>query len=431
MNKVIVLLIWLGIVWFRLGTNFQAEAKLREYEGRPISVMGRISSEPLLQGSTQSFKVGRITVKTKQYPTYRYGQKVQVTGSLQRRMINKWYSQFSLMYPSVKEVMPDKDSIMGFGFKEIVYAIRSRIEGVYNRNIPEPEASLLAGIVLGVKRSLTQDFWLKLQKTSTLHIVVASGYNVTVVIGTVIFALAGWVSRRWAIAGGIMAVVIYTIMAGAEPAIVRAAIMGSLAYLAQALGRQNDGLRLLAVAVLVMLTWQPLLIFDIGFQLSVTATLGLMFISPMIKRATGWIKGVGDDLAETTAAQLAVWPILVISFGQMSLFGILINALILWLVPIIMGLGAITAVGGLLWWPLGRVAGWLVYVPLKLMVLVIEWFSAQPWISYQVGELSWWWGLGYYLVLVIVILKSKKVPNLLGVRNQERTRCGNGLIEDY
>lgn len=409
MKKVIVLLIWLGIFCFRLGTNFQAEAKLREFESKPILVVGRISSEPLLQGNTQSFKIGRIRVRTKQYPRYEYGQNVHVSGKLQRRMINKWYSQFSLMYPDVKEFKPKKIQIMGFGWKDWIYGIRSRIEGVYNRNIPEPEASLLAGIVLGVKRSLTKDFWEQLQKTSTLHIVVASGYNVTVVIGAVVFALAGWVNRRWAVLGGVVAVVIYTIMAGAEPAIVRAAIMGSLAYLAQVLGRQNDGLRLLIVAVLVMLTWQPLLVFDVGFQLSVAATLGLMFVSPIIKRVTRWIKGIGDDIAETTAAQLAVWPIIVISFGNMSLFGILVNGLILWLVPIIMGLGAVTAVTGLIWWPLGRVAGLMVYVPLKIMVLVIEWFGGQPWISYQVQDLSWWWGLGYYIVLAIIIFKVRNL----------------------
>jgi competence protein ComEC len=400
-------MIWLVVFSFRLGTNFQAEAKLREFEGRVIKVSGRISSEPLLQGSIQSFRIGRLVVKTKQYPQYEYGQKVQVSGSLQRRMINKWYSRFSLMYPDVKEVKPDKTKIMGLGWKDWIYDIRGQIELVYNRSIPEPEASLLAGIVLGVKRSLTKDFWLKLQKTSTLHIVVASGYNVTVVIGTVIFALAGWVNRRWAIGGGILAVIVYTIMAGAEPAIVRAAIMGSLAYLAQALGRQSEGFRLLLVAVLGMLTWQPLLVFDVGFQLSIAATLGLMFISPVIKRATGFIKGIGDDIAETSSAQLAVWPIIVISFGNMSLFGILVNGLILWLVPIIMALGAVTAVVGLVWWPLGRLAGWLTYVPLKMMVLVIDWFAEQSWISYQVGELSWLWGIGYYLVLIFIIFKVR------------------------
>ena len=299
--------------------------------------------------------------------------------------------------------------VMGFGVKKKIYRLRERIETVYNQSLPEPEASLLAGIVLGVKRNLAKDFWQALQKTSTLHIVVASGFNVTVVIGTVIFLLAGVLHRRWAVLGGVVAVLVYTIMAGAEPAIVRAAIMGSLAYFGQVLGRQKDGLRLLVVAVMGMLLWQPLLIWDLGFQLSVTATLGLLLIGPFFCRLKK-IKLVGEGLADTLSAQIAVWPVLVISFGHMSLFGILVNSLILWLVPIIMYMGAGLAVVGMVSGGLGRVFGWLVYVPLTVMVRMIEWFGGQAWISFVVEGLNWWWGMGYYLVLVIIIywFKTRK-----------------------
>ena len=413
MKFVWVMMIWLAIFGARLGSNFQAEGSLRGLEGTQIQVVGRISSEPLLQGGSQSFKMGKIRVKTKQYPKYEYGQKVLISGSLQRRMINKWYSRFSLMYPVVKLVEPKKAKIMGLRWKDWIYIVRRQIEGVYNRNIPEPEASLLAGIVLGVKRGLNRQFWEALQKTSTLHIVVASGYNVTVVIGATIFMLAGILKRRTAIFWGIVAVIGYTVMAGGEPAIVRAAIMGSLAYFGQALGRQSDGLRALLVAVMVMLAVEPILVFDIGFQLSVAATLGLMFIGPLVKRVTGKIWGVGNDIAETISAQIAVWPILVIAFGQMSVFGILVNGLILWLVPIIMVLGAVMALVGLVWEGLAGVVGWLVYVPLTVMVRVIEWFGGKSWISYEVEGLSWWWGLGYYLVLLLIIWRINKVRNLV------------------
>ena len=405
----IVLVIWLVLFGARLGSSFQAEANLRELTGDEVWVVGRISSEPLLQGRSQRFKIGKISVYTQQYPSFQYGDQVVVSGSLQRRMINKWYSRFSLMYPDIQVVNENITKVMGFGVKKKIYRLRERIETVYNQSLPEPEASLLAGIVLGVKRNLAKDFWQALQKTSTLHIVVASGFNVTVVIGTVIFLLAGVLHRRWAVLGGVVAVLVYTIMAGAEPAIVRAAIMGSLAYFGQVLGRQKDGLRLLVVAVMGMLLWQPLLIWDLGFQLSVTATLGLLLIGPFFCRLKK-IKLVGEGLADTLSAQIAVWPVLVISFGHMSLFGILVNSLILWLVPIIMYMGAGLAVVGMVSGGLGRVFGWLVYVPLTVMVRMIEWFGGQAWISFVVEGLNWWWGMGYYLVLVIIIywFKTRK-----------------------
>ena len=392
-------MIYLVVVWLRFFNSFQTEVNLRGLENKEIKLMGKISSEPILQGSSQKFKMGRIEVRVKQYPKYEYGQSVQVFGSLQRREINRWYSGFSLMYPDIEVIEADRVKFIGLDWKEGLMNLRRRIEKVFNQNLPEPEASLLAGIVLGAKRGLPYEFWQALQRTGTLHIVVASGYNVTVVIGVVIGYLAGWVKRRTAVMLGILAVIGYTVMAGADAAIVRAAIMGSLIYFGQVLGRKADGVRLLIVAVMGMVAYEPRIIWDVGFQLSVMATSGLMFVGPLLETVFKRVWLVGGDMRDTVAAQIGVWPILLITFGNLSVFAVVVNSLILWLVPIVMGLGGILGIGGLIWQPLGQVMGWLAYVPLALMVRVIEWFGGQSWMSWQVEGISWWWGLGYYLVL--------------------------------
>jgi competence protein ComEC len=419
MKFYLVLLIWFVLFWVRFWTSFQAEGNLRKLAEKKISVIGKISSEPVLQGSSQRFKIGRISVWTKQYPRYEYGQKVEIVGILQRRMINRYYSRFSLMYPSIKQAKTDRVLIIGFDWKKKIMDFRRRIEQRFNQALPEPEASLLAGIVLGAKRGLPRGFWRALQRTGTLHIVVASGYNVTVVMGTIIKYLAGWVRRRTAIILGLIAVVVYTLMAGAEAAIVRAAIMGSLAYLAQVWGRQADGVRLLLVAAAAMLVYEPLLIWDVGFQLSFAATAGLIFIAPLLDRFFVRVWLVGKMMSETLSAQIAVWPILLINFGQLSAFAVLVNSLILWLVPIVMGAGTATVV-------LGQPAAWLAYGPLTAMRRVIEWFGGQSWMSWPVkggqavGGLSWWWGWGYYWLLVMAIYfyrKTKLTDGDLSVRS--------------
>lgn len=224
MKWLVGLLIWFSIFLFRFWQGYQEEVKLGQMTGEEIRTIGRISSEPLLQGISQKFKIGLLSVMTKTYPSFDYGQKVVVSGILQRRVISKWHSQFSLMYPSIETVPADNVYFIG------LIKLREKIEMVFDLTLPEPEASLLAGIVLGSKRGLPQDFWQSLQKTSTLHIVVASGYNVTIIMATIVAYLAGWVKRKQAIFIGILAVAAYTIMAGAEPAIVRAAIMGSLVF---------------------------------------------------------------------------------------------------------------------------------------------------------------------------------------------------------
>ena len=363
MKTLIVVLIWLSLVGYRFFHQFQAGANLGHWENEETSIIGRISSEPLLQGNNQKFKVSRFDIFTKSYPKYEYGQKVEITGRLQRRLINKWYSQFRLVYPHIRLVEADNGKTISLS------RLRQGIESRYNQVLPEPEAGLLAGIVLGSKRGLPQDFYQALQKTGTLHIVVASGYNVTIIIATLVAYLAGLLKRQWAILIGLLAVFAYTMMAGAEPAIVRAAIMGSLAFGGQILGRKTEGMRLLIAAIMVMLLVNPEIIFDVGFQLSAAATFGLIVFSPKLEPILGKVWLIGKNLTETTSAQIMVWPLIAYYFGQMSVFSILVNSLILWLVPIIMGLGALLALTG------NQVVGWLTYVPLTIMVRVIEGFG--------------------------------------------------------
>ena len=345
MKRLNLVLIGLIIFLVRLNTSLQANRNLYRQADKPIVLTGIISSQITLQGSNQSFNVGRIRVRTNLYPTYEYGDQLVISGTLQRQVINRWYSRFSLLYPRIEKLEAGNNIFIG---------LKERLETWYSRVLPEPEASLMAGIVLGSKRGLPLEFWQALQKTGTLHIVVASGFNVTVVMGATIFLLAGILPRFWAILLGMAAVGIYSLMAGMEPAIVRAALMGSLAYFGQMLGRPSDGLRLLFLAAGAMLLVNPLFIWDIGFQLSFLATLGLILICP---RLPGFLpKGMKESLA----AQAMVWPVLLINFGQMSLIGILVNSLIVSLVPYVMFLFALP---------------WLAYLPLHLIVVIINYFG--------------------------------------------------------
>lgn len=315
------------------------------YVGKEIKLTGKISSQIIIQGNSQSFSVGKIRVRTKLYPAYHYGDKVIISGSLQRQVINRWYSRFSLLYPNIELIQAGNNKFIG---------LKTALENWYSRVLPEPEASLLAGIVLGSKRGLPPEFYQALQKTGTLHIVVASGYNVSVVLGAIIFLLAGILPRVQALILGLAAIAVYSFMAGMEPAIVRAAVMGGLACLAKILGRPGDSLRLLVWAGGGMLLVNPLFIWDIGFQLSFLATLGIILLAPRLPQ---FLPG---GMKETLSAQAFVWPILWINFNSLSYIGILVNTLIVLFVPLSMALALLP---------------WLAYAPLHLMVLIINWFG--------------------------------------------------------
>jgi len=406
------LFVLFGLVfWLRLRASQVKGLKA----GMRVKLRGRIASEPILQGNKQQLTIADFRLIVPAYPVYQYGEELVAVGNLETQVINSKIERFSLFYPAIQLVEADNNSWPDLRAK--LLGFRRNLEAKLSQLLPEPEASLLIGIVLGVKRQMPAQFYQALKQTGTLHIIVASGYNISVVAGVVLGLLAGLIHRRLAIILSLFVILIYVLLVGNEPAVVRAGIMVSLALLAQFLGRQSDGLRALTVAGGVMLLIKPILLWDLGFQLSFLATLGLILISSKL----GWLNwvnflGIGKDLKETTAAQLMVLPILLINFQQFSWLGFLVNPLILWLVPLIMFLGLAQILLSFIFWPLAKVIASLNFVALHLMVKIINWFGQigwgqiqwpindpgegiKPWFSWQTGLFLVYYGIIFYWTL--------------------------------
>jgi len=153
-----------------------------------------------------------------------------------------------------------------------------------------------------------------------------------------------------------------------------------------------------------MLLISPLILFDIGFQLSLTATAGILLIYPLLKEKRVFDFPVfGDDLATTLAAQIGVTPILLANFGNLSWFSPFINALVLPLIPLLMNLGGIVVLFGLVSRLIAQLLGWLLWLPLTYFVKLIEFFGGLGWINFNIDRLSFWWALGYYFVLGMIL----------------------------
>ncbi|MEJ2601096.1 MAG: ComEC/Rec2 family competence protein, partial [Anaerolineales bacterium] len=160
-----------------------------------------------------------------------------------------------------------------------VYALKRRALGTVYQIFPDPEASLMAGILLGVETGIPGPVQQAFQATGTSHIIAISGFNITILAGlfsTLFVKLLG--KRRRYLAAGLSAAAIglYTIRVGAEAAVVRAALMGALALFARQVGRQQDGLNSLGLVAALMALANPNILWDVGFQLSFMATLGLV-----------------------------------------------------------------------------------------------------------------------------------------------------------
>ena len=348
--------------------------------GDKVRVSGQISNQPQIMGAQQRISLGDFTFYTDRFPEIAYGERIIAEG-----VVGKGKSGYYLESPVVKKI----------GELGVLGEIRESVFSVFKKFLPEPHSGLLSGVVLGTKSSLDSNFLEGLRKTGTLHIVVASGSNIAFFSGLLINITAFIWGRKRAVLLCFILVWSYVLLIGADPPIVRAAVMGSILIFAQSLGREFDVWRALAIAGAVMLFIYPLWLFDLGFQLSFLATAGIVGLGKKTEGLVDKIKYLPavfkSALSVTLAAQVAVTPLLFITFGEVSLVGPLVNMLVLWTVPFIMLggfllgiLGVLGGLGGTLSVPgpalsagevLGQILAWFLWLPLEYFIQIVRLFG--------------------------------------------------------
>lgn len=332
-------------------------------EGDRIRITGTIQEEPIFAEGRQKIMVGDVRAYLPQFPEYRYGDRVIIEGVAAKGKGGWFFKKVE----KVEKVENVEKGLLG---------LREKILGLFGKFLPEPHSALLKGIVLGTKSSLDFEFFEELRKTGTLHIVVASGANIALFAGGLLNVLAVLIGRRRAIWPALVAVWVYVFLVGWQPPIIRAAVMGSLAFVAQALGKEFDAWRALFISAFGLLIFEPAWLFDVGFQLSFAATAGILILAGRIRDRLLRVPGIfRENLATTLAAQIFVSPIIFFNFGQVSLISPLVNALVLWTVPPIMLGGMITGAMGVMWEPFGQVMAWFIWLPLEYFVRIVGLFA--------------------------------------------------------
>lgn len=388
------------------------------YENRPvyiseqeISLKHLVMTEPRVLGHNQLIRIDSIAVYAPQYPSIRYGDLVEITGRIEEqeyvsKQTGKPIKQLVVRNPEI-EVLPQNTA---FGF---LSAIRSRIETTFKQILPSNEAGLLLGIVLGVRGGIDQDFYDQLKLTGVLHVVAASGANISMVSAFLLSIFITFMKRQTAIIFTIIGICFYAVLSGFDPPIIRAAIMAGVAYGAALLGRQNAGVLSLLMAAFVMLIVDPALVQDIGFQLSFLSTLGIIIIKPIIDKVPPFNRKmvVTEDLSTTLAAQIATVPLMVTVFGTYSPASIIVNLLILWTIPFLMILGGVAAIAALILPILAAPFLYLAYPLLLYFKAVVE--LLEPLASLIiVQKIPLLIIVGLYLMLgsfLIVLNKREKV----------------------
>lgn len=260
---------------------------------------------------------------------------------------------------------------------------RSAVEAGFRRYLPEPQSSLAYGMLLGGSARLDSALRQDLQATGLGHLVAVSGANIVIVAAAVQWLVVRTLGRRWSPLPILLAIAAYTLAVGAPPSAVRAAIMVGAAVLAGGVGRLADPLTGVLSAAAVMALWDPLVIGDIGFRLSVAATLGLVLLAPRCGAWLGWAPAwLRDPASLALAATAATVPVALPVFGQTSLVGPLANLLAAPLVPVTMLASALLALA-LPAEQLASAAAPLAWAPTTLFVTLVQTGAAVP------GALVW------------------------------------------
>jgi len=273
----------------------------------------------------------------------------------------------------------------------------------------------LSGLLLGARQNLSPVLKNNLQRSGTSHLIALSGYNITIVATAVLslFLFLGF-NRRSAFWFSVFIIILFVLMTGASASVVRAAIMGILLILGQKLGRVYYPRNALFLAALIMIISNPrILRFDLAFQLSVMATLGLIYFTPFFQKILKAEKesflNWRNNLSTTLAAQLAVLPLLISGFGYFSPVAPVANILIITLMPVTMFFGFLTVIFGLTFNLLGQFTAFLTYWFLKYEISVIDFFGGLKFASVSFGKLQelFTW-LSMVLVVFLFVAAARK-----------------------
>ena len=313
-------------------------------DGTVIRITSRVNSEPARFENSQYFKLKSFKVYLPKYPEISYQDELTIEGVVQNDNLKN------------PKIIDHKAS------EGILIKLREKIIHFFQSSLPYKHSGLVTGIVLGSKEGLDKEFWEDLKNTGTIHVVVASGMNVSIVAKFLISFLALVLPRRKAIPFALVGIWSYSVLSGFDAPIIRASIMGSLTFIAQELGRIYYAGRALVLSAGLMIIIKPEWLFDLGFILSFVATASILLADEQIRYLIRKVPLIiRNDLSTTLSAQVGVAPILYASFGQFNILSPLYNVAVLWTIPIITLIGMLSGILSLLYVPLARIVILLVY----------------------------------------------------------------------
>ncbi len=357
-----------------------------------------------------------VRMKTRLYPRLVFGDEVTFSGKLSKpfnfrsddgREFN--YEGFlakSDVFYEIKSATVEKvGEQQGFSIEALLYSLKRGFVANLERTPGDPHAALAAGLVVGEKSALGPELLDDFRTVGLIHIIVLSGYNITIVADA-LRKMLSFLPRVWGIVIGGVGIILFGILVGGGATVVRSCFMAGVALSGEVIRRDYSVLRALIFAGLIMLIQNPLiLLYDPSFQLSFLATLGLILLASPIEKKIQFIPekfGMRGIVASTLATQVFVSPFILYMMGNLSIIGMVVNILVLPFIPVTMLFVFLTGAIGFVV-PLASVyVGWVTHLLLAYELFMVEHFARFPFASIQVPAFSGWVVGTFYGLLVIV-----------------------------
>jgi competence protein ComEC len=409
----------------RIGEKVVLEGVVsHEPDAREASTRILLRAGTIIYGSATTSVSAGVLVITSAHVGVAYGDLVRAEGTLRLPEAFETGEGREFNYPAylakdgiVYELSFATVEAFGKGARNPLKAVSIYLKQLYldgiARALPEPHGGLAGGITAGDKRGLGEDLSATFRTVSLTHIIVLSGYNIMIVVFGLGWLFARFRVGRWVEFGlGVAIAAFFALITGLAAASVRAAAMASIAMVGKVTGRVYLASRALAVVALGMVLWNPyVLVFDIGFQLSIIATWGLVTFSPIVAAKLSFITerfALREIAAATIGTQIAVLPLLLYQSGALSLYALPVNLLVLIVVPWAMLFSAIAAFAGLLLVPLAPIAAFPAYALLSYMTGIANLFASLPFSSIAIPAFSAGWLVTIYVAMLLFILKYER-----------------------
>lgn len=394
---VLVLSFGIGILRYEF-SEIAGKADYSNLIGGKEILEGIVLSEPDTSGQYQKFVLTiddceekcrevKIMVQTDPYPRVSYGDKVSISGSVEssdtltgdlvgyKSYLAKDGIYLTANFVKTKVVSSGK----GNKLKSFLLSAKNSSISKIKSQLVDPQSSLLIGMLLGTK-TFSEELNNNFRKAGLSHIVVLSGYNITIVAESVLKVFS-FLPKNFSLGFSALGIILFSIMVGGSSTVIRASIMALILIFGRVIRRDYNIGRALFVAGFIMVLINPkILVFDVSFQLSFLATLALVYLSPFLASKLKITDkfGLREIVASTLATQIFVFPLLITKMETVSVVSIFTNLLVLPLVPTIMFLGFLLIVFGFI----SKILAWpfmfLSWILLSFVLLVVSLFSSLP-----------------------------------------------------